>query len=254
MKLQVLVAAMNQTDHSLLEKMNINSDVIVGNQCDYDSVERFEWNGHHAIYLNFAERGVGLNRNNALMRASGDICLFADDDMRYCDDYAETVCDAFAQNPDADVIVFNLYEPYKTRYVITKQNKVNYMNFLRYGTARFAIRMRSIREKGIYFNQCFGGGTSHCHGEDNIFLAECLKQGLRVYSDPRFIAELTEERTSSWNKGYDRKYLQDQGVLYRTMFRYTWRLFCLQDAIRHSGEYQMPWKKALKWMLAGREN
>ena len=31
MKIQVLVAAMQQKDHSLLEKMNIRSDVIVGN-------------------------------------------------------------------------------------------------------------------------------------------------------------------------------------------------------------------------------
>lgn len=80
-KVQVLVASMNQTDHSLLEKMNISTSAIVGNQCNYDSVERFEWNGNECLYLNFNERGVGLNRNNTLMRATGDICLFADDDM-----------------------------------------------------------------------------------------------------------------------------------------------------------------------------
>ena len=28
----------------------------------------------------------------------------------------------------------------------------------------------SVRENGIYVNQCFGGGTEHSHGEDNIFL------------------------------------------------------------------------------------
>ena len=83
MKIQVLVAAMNQTDHSLPEKMNIKCDAIIGNQCERNSIEKYIWNGHNIEYLNFAERGVGLNRNNALMRASGDICLFADDDMVY---------------------------------------------------------------------------------------------------------------------------------------------------------------------------
>ena len=77
MRIEVLVAAMHQTDHALLEKMNIQSDVIVGNQCDRNAVEEFEWNGHRVRYLHFAERGVGLNRNNSLMRAAGDICLFA---------------------------------------------------------------------------------------------------------------------------------------------------------------------------------
>ena len=78
MNVQVLVAAMHQTDYSLLQKMNIRSDVIVGNQCDRNSVENFEFNGYKATYLNFKELGVGLNRNNALIRATGDICLFAD--------------------------------------------------------------------------------------------------------------------------------------------------------------------------------
>ena len=76
MTVQVLVAAVGQNDQSLLNKMNIQSDVIVGNQCNCNSVEKFSFRGHRAMYLNFAERGVGLNRNNALMRADGDICLF----------------------------------------------------------------------------------------------------------------------------------------------------------------------------------
>ena len=83
MVIQVLVAAMNQKDHSLLEKMNIKSNAIIGNQCDYNSIEKFKYKDYDIVYLNFAEKGVGLNRNNSLMRATGDICLFADDDMIY---------------------------------------------------------------------------------------------------------------------------------------------------------------------------
>ena len=79
MDVQVLVAAMNQDDYSILDKLNIQSDVIVGNQCEHNSIKEFEYKGYKAVFLNFAERGVGLNRNNALMRAAGDICLFADD-------------------------------------------------------------------------------------------------------------------------------------------------------------------------------
>lgn len=237
MKVQVLVAAMHQKDHSLLEKMNIRSDAIIANQCDHDSIENFEWNGHKIRYLNFAERGVGLNRNNALMRADGDICLFADDDMVYTDDYVQVVTKAFEQCPDADVLIFNLIEPVKTRCVIEKISRVNYLNFLRYGTARVAVKKESVRKHGIYFNQCFGGGTEHCHGEDNLFLATCLKKGLKMYAFPAYIAKLTEERPSSWNTGYDEKYLRDQGVLYRTLSRRLWKLLCLQDAVRHYREY-----------------
>ena len=229
MRVQVLVAAMHQEDKSLLEKMNIQSDAIISNQCAHNSVEDIEWNGHAVRYLNFAERGVGLNRNNALMRADGDICLFADDDMRYCDGYAETISKVFEEIPDADVIVFNLIEQVPTRYVIPKTTRLNYLNFLRYGTARVAVRNASVRKHGIYFNQCFGGGTEHCHGEDNLFLADCLKKGLKAYAVPVFLAELTEDRQSSWNTGYDEKYLRDQGIICTPGFPH-YPVFCAQPS------------------------
>ncbi|MCQ2096548.1 MAG: glycosyltransferase [Fibrobacter sp.] len=246
---QVLVAAMYQKDHSLLDKMHLKTDAIVANQCDRNSVEDFEWNGHKVRYLNFAERGVGLNRNNALMRATGEFCLFADDDMVYVDDYAEKVQRAFERFPKADVIAFNLIEPVVTRHVIKKAYKVGFLNYLRFGTARVAIRLKSIRDKGIYFNQCFGGGTEHSHGEDNIFLTDCLKKGLTMYAVPEYIAELTEERPSTWKAAYDEKYFRDQGALYKMISPRWWKLLCLQDAIRHRKLFGCGWMKSYKMMV-----
>lgn len=238
-KVQVLVAAMNQRDHSLLDKMRIDSDVIVGNQCSsgVNLFEKFEYKGHEARYLNIDEKGVGLNRNNSLMRATGNICLFADDDMVYVKDYVIKVQEAFKKLPDADVIVFNLIEKIPTRYVIHKVHSVTWFNYLRYGTARIAVKLDSVREKTIFFNQCFGGGTEHSHGEDNLFLTACLKNGLKIYAVPTELAELTEERKSTWNCGYDEKYFKDQGALYKAISNRWWKLLCLQDAVRHSKRY-----------------
>lgn len=251
-RVQVLVATMNQTDYSLPQKMGIKCDAIIGNQCDRNSIETFVWEGHTIKYLNFAERGVGLNRNNALMRATGDICLFADDDMVYCSDYLEKVITAFEKYSNADVIVFNLKEKVVTRKFIKKKSNVGYLNYLRYGTARIAVRLSSIKKHGIYFNQCFGGGTEHCHGEDNLFLHACLKNKLKVIAVPEYIATLTEERVSSWNNGYNEKYIRDQGVLYQTLSKRFWKLLCLQDVIRRSKRnYAMPWFKAYKIMVGG---
>ena len=242
LKVQVLVAAMQQHDHSLLKKMNINTDVIVGNQCSYNKIEKFEYNEHTAMYLNFAETGVGLNRNNSLMRATGDICLFADDDMIYVDGYEEIVQKAFQENEKADVLIFNLIEEKPTRYIIQKKSKVTKWNYLRYGTARIAVRLKSIKDNGIYFNQCFGGGTEHSHGEDNLFLTECLNKKLKIYAIPVEVAILTEERESTWEQGYNRKYFKDQGALYKTISHRWWKVLCFQDAVRHAKLYR---KKAV---------
>lgn len=248
MRVQVLVASMNQQDHSLLKKMNIKSDVIVGNQCAFNKIEEFDYNSFNAKFLNFKEKGVGLNRNNALMRATGDICLFADDDMVYFDNYCEIVKKAFIEHPNADAIVFNLEEENSIRRQIKKKTNVNWFNYLRYGTARIAIKLKPIKENAIYFNQCFGGGTEHCHGEDNLFLTSCLKNRLKIIALPLTIAKLTNERESTWNNGFDEKYIKDQGVLYRAISRKWWKLICLQDAIRRRKQYKMSWIKAYKLM------
>ena len=258
MRIQVLVATMNQTDHSLVKRMNIQTDAIIGNQCDRNEIEKFECEGHQYTYLNFAERGVGLNRNNALMRADADVCLFADDDMVYKDGYADLIEKAFERHPDADILAFNLEESIAKdghfipkRKKIKKEARVNYLNCLRYGTARIAVRLKSIRINGIAFNLCFGGGTQFCHGEDNLFIINCLKNGLKMYSIPETIATLTEERESSWNGGFDERYVMDQGMLFRCMSKRFWKFLCLQDAFRRHSSYKMNFFAAYKKMILG---
>lgn len=258
MRIQVLVASMNQTNHSLVKRMNLQTDAIIGNQCDRNEIEKFECDGLQITYLSFAERGVGLNRNNALMRADADVCLFADDDMVYKDGYSKIIQDAFERHPDADILAFNLEESKASdghfipkRKKIKKESRVSFFNCLRYGTARIAVRLRAIRLNGISFNLCFGGGTPFCHGEDNLFVVSCLGKGLKMYSIPETIATLTEERESSWNGGFDNRYVMDQGMLFRCMSRKYWKLLCLQDALRRHSSYKMSFLTAYKKMVLG---
>jgi len=249
---QVLVATMNQTDHSIIDKLGIECDAIVGNQCDRNEIEKFEMNGHSVTFLNFAEKGIGLNRNNALIRANADVVIFADDDMVYEKGYVRLINQQFDRFPDADAIIFNVIENHargQKRYIIKKEMRVNYLNFLRYGTVRIAIKLKSIKENGIYFNQCFGGGCEYQHGEDNIFIANCLQKGLKIYAVPYPIAELTEERESTWRAGFDDRYFYDQGKLYKAISRRFWKLLCLQDAVRHQKMYERNWHSSYKKML-----
>lgn len=250
MSVEVLVTTMNQCDHLLIEKMNIKTDAIIGNQCDFDSIDRFQKNGHKYIYINCNERGVGQNRNNSLIRASADICLFADDDMVFYDGYEKIAEKTFIDIPEADVIIFNINEDKAERYRITKTSRVHWYNYLRYGMARVAIRLNSVRMNNIFFNQMFGGGCKYMHGEDNIFLNNCLKCGLKIYAVPYVLAKLKNDRPSTWNKGYDDKYLNDQGMLYYVLSKKWWRLLCMQDAIRRAKKhYKVSIVEAYKLMI-----
>ena len=219
MKLQVLVSTMHQTDHSLLEKMNIQSDAIVINQCGHDCIERFTFRGHDILWMSMNERGVGLSRNNALMRASGDILLFADDDVVYTDDYVEKIVMSFENHPKADLIVFNLksQNPDRPEAIVENEYKLHWYNSLKFGACRIAIRQDAIRKANVFYSLLFGGGAKYQSGEDSLFIQQCLRKGLRGYVLQETIGIVKQEE-STWFKGHNEKYFYDKGVLMKQCF------------------------------------
>jgi len=254
-KVEVLITTMDMTSsHELVERMNIRTDAFIGNQTDHNYISNEVIHEHNVKIFSFEERGVGLNRNNLLMRTDADYCLFGDDDLVYVDDYEKIVKEQFKNNPDADILIFNLEEVNSQRYQITQKFKVNYFNFMRFGAARVAIRKKSISLNAIYFNQNFGGGCQYSNGEDTLFLCECLKKKLNIYALPITIAKLTNERESSWFEGYTDKYFNDKGMLYYIMSKKYYKLLCLQDAIRHRKDYQKPFCYIMEIMLKGVKN
>ena len=142
-KVQVLVAAMNQSDDSLPEKMHLTTEAIIGNQCDQTSDRVITINGKRVRYLNRTDRGVGLNRNETLLHADGDILAFADDDMVFTEGYSDIIQKAFRELPDADAIIFNI----KTigqdmgRRTNSKISRVRFYNCLNYGAARLSVQL-----------------------------------------------------------------------------------------------------------------
>lgn len=234
MKLQVLVSTMHQTDHSLLEKMNIHSDAIIVNQCDKDEFEEFEYKGHRIKFLSLAERGVGLSRNTAMMRATGDVCLFADEDVTYVNGYSEIILKAFRDNPQADVIIFNVPStmPDMENRTIIKWTGLHFYNSFRFGTVQIAVRTDQVKKSNISFSLLFGGGAKYGCGEDTLFIADCLKSKLRMFASPKTIGKVTQAE-STWFKGYTDKYFMDRGALNYCLSKRWTKLLCLQFVVRH---------------------
>ena len=237
---EVLITTLRLEDPiELLRKMNIDSEAMIGNQSTYNDIQTINYKENSIPIYTFKEKGVGLNRNNLLMRSKADICLFGDDDLIYKDNYSEILNFYFKKYPDADVLAFNLEEENSKRYVIEKEFKVNKLNFMRFGAARIAIKRRPILQNGILFNTCFGGGTEYSNGEDTLFINACLNAKLKMYAINKTIAHLTNERDSTWFSGYNEKYLKDKGALYYIMDKRFYKLLILQDCIRHKNTYQM---------------
>ena len=75
-KVEVLVACMNQKDDSLYQKMNLQTDAVLANQCDEYSYREFVQEDNSVVKLiSTADRGVGKNRNKALLNSTGEYLM-----------------------------------------------------------------------------------------------------------------------------------------------------------------------------------
>lgn len=253
MRIETLVATIDRTDHALPEQMNIQTDTLIGNQCGYSSTEKISVNGHDAVFFNTADRGIGRNRNLLLQKATADICVLADDDMKFVDDYPHIAEHAFSECPDADILVFNLIEKKPRRYVNKKIMRVRWYNYAKYGAARLAVRRDALIGSDISFSLSFGGGAQYGSGEDTIFLSDCLKKGLKIYAVPYALAEIDQDAASTWFNGYNEKYFHDKGALYKRLHPTLWSVFMLRFLVKicRKPENSISFFKAMKLMASG---
>lgn len=245
---------MNQNDRSLLEKMNICSEAIIINQCDKNEFEEFIYKDNLIRFLSLKERGVGLSRNTAMMRANADICLFADDDVTYKNDYEDIIIKEFIETPEADIIIFNVPSttPNRKNKIINRKKRLHFYNGLGFGMVKIAVKLESVRKANLSFSLLFGGGARYSAGEDTIFLSDCFKKGLKVYSSPKVIGTVTYEE-STWFKGYTDKYFCDRGILFYCISKLGALMLCLHFAIRKRKlfEKDKTWTEAYKLMIRG---
>lgn len=248
-QLQVLVATMHQKDLSLVEKMNIDCDAVIANQADRNEILVTE----KVKMITTNTRGVGLNRNIALLAADAEFLLFADDDMVYYDGLAKSVVQAFRESPKADVLIFGIDitrngEITERRHLNPRRLRV--WNAMKFGAVRIAIRRSALLRENISFNQNFGGGCSFSSGEDSLFLKACFDAGLKVYAHSYVLGTCAKD-VSSWFVGYNEKYFYDRGVLMRYLFPRCPRLMSLYFGIRFKRQTEIGALQRVKLMLSG---
>ncbi len=253
LKLQTLIVTTGQRDHSLLEQMNIQTEAIVGNQCDRTEYEEFLFKDQRVRWFSMSDKGVGLNRNTVFMHSDADICILCDDDMIFYDGYAKVVEQWFEKYPEADMLLFNLDEVVPMREKNHKVVRVNQRTYGKYGAARIAFRRKSVLMSGVYFHMMFGGGAPFSCGEDSIFLQNCLSAGLHILGIPVAIAELQNDRESTWFTGYHDKFFFDKGVLFGHLYGKKGKLLALYHCLKHrKGMYrESDWRKGYRNMCRG---
>lgn len=166
--------------------------------------------------------GIGLsrNRNNSIARSGGDILLIADDDNVYTDEYIDTILETWRENPDADIITFmaedyegNPLHEYPAQFVCSVE---------------MTMRRDSIIWNNLKFDERFGlGSPKLCAGEEEVFLANARRLGLKILFIPKVIVRTRELNTTRDFVG-DSKLQMTKGATFKYIYgtaNAVWRSF-----------------------------
>ena len=255
MGFEVLLSAMYLDDENYIDTLNIHTDCVVINQCDRetmrDSVHNCEGTDVNVRYIETKERGLSRSRNMAVKNARSSVCILCDNDVEYVPGYDRIINSAFERHPDADVIVFFIKRPERQSPVFDSEKRMGYLSVLKIFSPEIAFRRDSI--SGIRFNEMFGAGAKYFLGEENIFLYDCLKKGLKIMYVPEMIAAVREEE-STWFKGFNREFFVSRGANYAAMSRLFSFILILQYAVRKRKYYldNLSMTAAMAAMFKGR--
>lgn len=245
-KLEVLVSAMHQNDLSLIEKICITSQALIINQCDRNDINEKE----KIKMISTTERGLSKSRNLAITNAKGNICLICDDDEILYQNYEKMIIDTYEQYPQADIICFKVL--LKNKKYAEKVYRVGFLSALKISSVQMTFKLSSIQKNKIKFDEDFGSGTFMGSGEENIFIYDCLKKGLKVYYIPVVIGEVKESQ-SQWFKGFNEDYFYKRGSIIYRLMGYIGVIYCLYFLITKWKRYRynLSFSKALCLMLKG---
>lgn len=257
MTLQVLISCMHQNDHSIIERSNIQSDVVVINQCDVNNREEWTFRNKkgeecNALFISTTQRGLSRSRNMAIENASADLCLFCDDDEKFVDDYKDIIVSTYLKNKSS-FIAFNVID--KNRVFPRKIKKINFIRALKLASWQISFVRKLIIDNKIKLDETMGAGVTMGAGEENKFVIDCLKSGLNGIYVPSVIASVAQESTT-WDLSMDNAsaYFHDRGhAYYKLMGYFLGSIYIFYSSIKKWKYYTkfMPLPKCVFYQFKG---
>lgn len=217
MKIELLISTMNKSNINNLNldfsNLDYSTDCLVVNQCGRNETSK---KGRLKL-INSDTIGLSKSRNIAINNASKDICVICDDDVNYIKGFEEIIINSFKENEEIDILTFQIKTPEGELFKSynSKEFKHNTKSILKVSSIEVAFRLKSIKDNNIKFDEDFGLGSQYISGEENIFLLDCLKGGLKAKYIPKPIAIHPNE--SSGQK-LDSLAIYSKGALFFRLF------------------------------------
>lgn len=247
---------MYQEGAKIIERSNIQSDVVVVNQCDEEKTETFTFKNKKgeicsAKVIHTKERGLSRSRNMALRNACGDIAILCDDDEVFADDYVECVTEAYKKFPAVDGFLFATRTP--NRRYSNKIFRIRFFDVFSIFSPQITFRVKSVKDVNILFDVTMGSGSGNGGGEENKFVNDLRHKGLNFYYYPYRMVTVSRKE-SRWFKGYTENWFFDMGWVHKKIAGTALAtLYSFYALFRHRSKYKGNYSffQVLQLMLRG---
>ena len=182
--LEILISTKDRDNLDFLNNIFVNNNTHSNPILIINQTQNLNFSCPHSDNINLInvnEIGLSKSRNLAIANAKADICLLADDDIVYENNFESIILNAFNLNPSADIITFKMNDfkgnSFKDYPIIKKHNKKS-LSFV--NSVVIAFRRNSIISNKVFFDENFGLGSTFQTADEYVFLRDALNLNLDI--------------------------------------------------------------------------
>lgn len=182
--LEILISTKDRDNLDFLNNIFVNNNAHSNPILIINQTQNLNFSCPHSDNINLInvnEIGLSKSRNLAIENAKADICLLADDDIVYENNFESIILNAFNLNPCADIITFKMNDfkgnSFKDYPIIKKHNKKS-LSFV--NSVVIAFRRNSIISNKVFFDENFGLGSTFQTADEYVFLRNALNLNLNI--------------------------------------------------------------------------
>ena len=194
-----------------LPQENALFDVLVSIQLDakYDKPD--------VKVMELNSTGVTKSRNAVIDKVQTEYLVFADDDIEIIPNGLRQVIEYLDYHPEVSIVLARVNAGGKPRKNYPEElTNLTRFNSAKAATPEMVIRVKTIKDAGIYFDENFGAGMENFLGDEYIFVTDALSKGLKAVAVPIPIA--THDELSSGTDWQSEKSVTARAKVFTRVF------------------------------------
>lgn len=189
-------------------------------------------------FFKIYSRGIAKNRNHALTIASAPCAIMTDDDTWFSEEQLQMVIRSHMNNPDYGIITFKYYSEFYPKKYPQQEFNLNHQP-KGYFVSCIEITFKpGMIVNNVYFNEHFGFYTTFHGGEEDVFIYDCLKFGIKAKFIPTYMCT-HQNSTTGERDCQNPKLIMSKGAIFAHIHPYSWIPRMLVHAYRYGNTYGM---------------